>query len=461
MKERGVDLLKPYTRLSREAYFALADEARRQGIPVAGHVPLAVRATEASDAGQRSVEHFWGLKEECSEREDELRPRLEAELGERGSLDHYLSLLDSFSEERCGAVAARFVENGTWHVPTLVALEMYERIGDAGWLDDPRLRYVAAEEQEYWRSNLKQAADLWSGGLGATAAMNRRFREIVALMRAAGAGVMAGSDVGDPFVFPGFSLHEELELLVAAGLTPAEALRAATLSPAEYLEATDSHGAVAPGKLADLLLLDANPLEDIRNTQRIHAVVFDGRYFDRQALDDVLAGAEAAASRSGTVQVGSPTGVRDADRSIPAALKQVRSPAISGPSRPLRQPDVARLFGATKHQSLRRARETRMGDRVARAVRVEDCHGVAHRPFRGGIEALCPEAVESVEARHAVDGGPVREPLAQLAGDGGPRALGRRRFTAEWGDPLPRRHLQERDPTPIGRKVATGKPAGA
>jgi cytosine/adenosine deaminase-related metal-dependent hydrolase len=122
--------------------------------------------------------------------------------------------------------------------------------------------------------------------------------DIVFAMHRAGVRILAGSDAAWVGAFPGFSLHGELELLVAAGLSPAEALRAATLGPAEYLEATDSLGAVAPGKLADLVLLDANPLEDIRNTQWISAVVANGRYFDRQALDEVLAGVEAAASRS-------------------------------------------------------------------------------------------------------------------------------------------------------------------
>jgi CubicO group peptidase (beta-lactamase class C family) len=147
---------------------------------------------------------------------------------------------------------------------------------------------------------------------------------MVTAMRDAGVGILAGSDAGMPFIFPGFSLHEELELLVATGLTPAEALRAATLSAAEYLEAADSLGTIAPGILADLVLLDANPLDDIRNTQRIRAVIFGGRYSDRQALDKVLAGVEAAAGENDTVHVAPPTGVRETDRaSIIAALKQV------------------------------------------------------------------------------------------------------------------------------------------
>jgi len=115
-------------------------------------------------------------------------------------------------------------------------------------------------------------------------------------MHRAGVPILAGTDVGNPFVYPGFSLHDELGLLVEAGLTPAAALRAATLDPARYLGVADSLGSVARGKRADLVLLDADPLADIANTRRIRAVVARGRYLDRAALDALLAEAKRVAS---------------------------------------------------------------------------------------------------------------------------------------------------------------------
>lgn len=122
------------------------------------------------------------------------------------------------------------------------------------------------------------------------------FASLVREMQRAGVPLLAGTDPGEPFVFVGSSLHEELELFVDAGMTPLDALRTATLNPARYLGATDSLGTVAPGKVADLVLLDANPLENIRNTTRIHAVVLNGRYLDRSALDALLEQARAAAN---------------------------------------------------------------------------------------------------------------------------------------------------------------------
>jgi imidazolonepropionase-like amidohydrolase len=116
-------------------------------------------------------------------------------------------------------------------------------------------------------------------------------------MQKAGVQLLAGTDTGNPFCFPGFSLHEELALLVIAGLTPVEALRSATLNPARFLGLEKMLGTIEQGKVADLVLLDANPLEDVRNTQRINAVVSSGRLFDRNALNKMLAQAEAATNR--------------------------------------------------------------------------------------------------------------------------------------------------------------------
>jgi parallel beta-helix repeat protein len=326
LRQRGVDFIKTYDLLPREAYYGLADEAKRQGMQFAGHVPVEVRASEAADAGQRSMEHLVGVLEMCSEREDELRPQFIAQLGSEAPriLSSVLLMADSFSEERCAALYSTFVANGTWHVPTLL---VHDKAARMRWRDDPRLSYVTLAERAVWEEIQKYEVEtLWGADPGGFARLQRVMSDIVFAMHQAGVRILAGSDAAYVGAFPGFSLHDELELLVAAGLRPAEALRAATMGPAEYLEATDSLGTVAPGKLADLVLLDANPLEDIRNTQRISGVVANGRYFDREALDRLLADVEtAAAPASDTVHVAPPTGERDRDRaSVLTALEQVQ-----------------------------------------------------------------------------------------------------------------------------------------
>jgi imidazolonepropionase-like amidohydrolase len=112
--------------------------------------------------------------------------------------------------------------------------------------------------------------------------------EIIRLLHEAGVQFLAGTDLANPYIYPGFSLHDELSWLVSAGFTPAEALRAATLDPARFLGAADSLGSVELGKRADLVLLDGNPLQDIRNTTKIAAVVAAGRLYDREAVLKVL-----------------------------------------------------------------------------------------------------------------------------------------------------------------------------
>lgn len=120
-------------------------------------------------------------------------------------------------------------------------------------------------------------------------------------MRKAGVPIMAGTDVANPFIYAGFSLHDELNVLVKAGLTPMEALQSATLNPAKFVGMQDSLGTGTPGKLADLVLLNANPLADISNTQRISAVVFNWKLLDRQSLDKMLADVEENAKKNKSI----------------------------------------------------------------------------------------------------------------------------------------------------------------
>ena len=169
-----------------------------------------------------------------------------------------------------------------------------------GWPDDvlsdkATVRFVPARARTQWQQRAGAGpGDEIRGLLRPTWA---KRLENVRLLRDARVRILAGTDVGNPLLLPGGSLHQELALLVEAGLSPLEALQAATLNAARSLDRADSLGTIEPGKLADLVLLDDNPLEDIRNTQKIAAVVLNGRYLDRQALDDLLAAAERAANR--------------------------------------------------------------------------------------------------------------------------------------------------------------------
>jgi imidazolonepropionase-like amidohydrolase len=275
----GVDQIKVKS-MARDVYFAVMAEARALGLSVTGHVPTATTPEEASDAGQ-SVEHVSTLFDGTFQAARRGKPFV-AEV----------ALWRAGDEAR--ALFQRFVRNGTYVDATLVP---YERLANrlVAGLPDPDWQYTAA--------SARAEAEKQMGRVRYDAGPQPRvddpdLRELQAVTRMAhdaGVKLLAGTDVS--FInAPGFSLHDELELLVGAGLPPAAALRAATSNPAAVFPKLDT-GSIAAGKRADLVLLDANPLTDIRNARRIRAVVLAGKLFDRQALDRLLTEALELAER--------------------------------------------------------------------------------------------------------------------------------------------------------------------
>jgi imidazolonepropionase-like amidohydrolase len=266
----GADFVKVHGQLRPETYYAIARRARERGIVFSGHVSQAVGAANASDSGQRSLEHMLAIPAPCTAAESlALRPRfpVQSAVGRCRSTD-------------LSGLYAGFVRNKTWVTPTFVAaveIAKWPRRdlpGDslAGYLPDTLRKFVL--QLFPMPDSIPAGAD----SVG-TAMLAKRMRQ-AADMHRAGVGILAGTDAPLRNSPPGFGLHEELSMLVRGGLSPLEALRAATLAPALYLNATDSLGTVEAGKLADLVLLDANPLQDINNTRRIAAVVFNGKYID-------------------------------------------------------------------------------------------------------------------------------------------------------------------------------------
>jgi imidazolonepropionase-like amidohydrolase len=299
MKEQGADFIKVYSSLHRDAFYAIADEAKKQGLPFAGHLPTSVTACEASNAGQKSFEHMLGWFESCSTKSARIEQRENATPAARGQSGPVLAFLkqvddaERFDDKEAVELTRIFLKNDTWLTPTLSAREAATYIDEKISGNDFRLKYILPAMKENWKgSNIfsqataEQLAKLKSGFSTKLKAIDR--------VRRAGGRFLAGTDTGVPYIFPGFSLHDELALFVKAGLTPLEALQTATINPAKFLGREKELGAIEKGMLADLVLLDANPLADISNTKKINAVVVNGRLLDRQALDKVLADVEAA-----------------------------------------------------------------------------------------------------------------------------------------------------------------------
>jgi len=304
---QGVDFVKVQSILSRTAYFAVAVAAKQQRISFVGHVPDRVTAAEASDAGQKSIEHLTGVLRACSSSEPRLMeeqfrgaPKNETMQGSRArQVAWERELLSTYSERSCDALIAKFHANQTWQTPTLVLLrhDAYPTPqSDAAVAN--MLKYVPKAIVSKWQGARKKQDEFASAAqYELRNQLFDRSSQVVGKMQVAGVGVLAGTDSAAPELVPGFSLHEELVLMTQAGLSPMQALQAATKNPADFMGVIQKQGTVEIGKNADLLILGANPLDDIRNTEQIRAVVIRGRLLDRTALDNLLTKAAAFAAQ--------------------------------------------------------------------------------------------------------------------------------------------------------------------
>jgi imidazolonepropionase-like amidohydrolase len=288
LKSRGADFIKLQSLIPRDAVFAVADEARKQRISFQGHVPDSVRASEMAAAGMSSFEHLIGIFEGSSGREDDF---LEGDKTQAKFLANYDSA-------RAARLAATLARDQTWQCPTLV----WERGGNlldvTDFSQDTRAKYVPAFWKNVtWKKFTDQVkTEFNTDDLATRKTFLEKELEIVRLLHKAGVPFLAGTDTPPGvYIFPGFSLHEELQRFVDAGFTPLEALQTATVNPARFFHKEDQFGSIEKEHFADLVLLGANPLENIDNTQKIVAVFLNGRYFSSADLQKLLSSVEAAA----------------------------------------------------------------------------------------------------------------------------------------------------------------------
>jgi Amidohydrolase family len=298
LKSEGVDFIKVQERLDPQAYFAVARESKKQGIRFVGHVPDSISPAAASDAGQASIEHLTGILLACSSEEEKLRNEQLVQHPKNETSRQTIArqriwqqrVLDTYSPEKATQLFQKFVANGTWQVPTLpLLIDLAYLTPENEKSNDPNLKYVPQDVLGVWKQG-RHVALASRGEVDFTQrlALVNSSMAAVRNMFAAGVGIMAGTDSPAPNVIPAFALHEDLVDLVRAGLTPMQALQAATSKPAEFLGLQGQQGTIAPRLRADLVLLDADPLEDIRNTEKIEMVIVNGKILDRSDLDALL-----------------------------------------------------------------------------------------------------------------------------------------------------------------------------
>ncbi|MFJ2743682.1 amidohydrolase family protein [Streptomyces sp. NPDC087440] len=305
VKREGADFVKVYSRLSPEAYYAIADESKRQGIPFAGHCPDTLPMSRAATSGQRSIEHLHAMLLATSSRERDIRKALakvRIDPNDPSSLSRYGSwfrqvhplewqAMRSYDKGRARRLFDTLAEHGTYVTPTLTIHNHLERTADLP-TSSPDWKYLPAWSVASWPY-------VWEAMTGSrtpedTARIRRIYEHrltLVSEMHRAGVRLTAGTDTSTGYAVPGFSLHEELRLLAEAGLPTRDVLTTATTQAAQLLRLPTS-------RPADLLILNANPLTNIRHTRDIHSVVNAGHYLGPADRTRLLADVEKAAAES-------------------------------------------------------------------------------------------------------------------------------------------------------------------
>ncbi len=285
-KELGADFMKILSHLNREAYFAIAKQAKKIDIDFAGHLPESVSAFEAIKVGQKSLEHNLGILEATANGSDTNYTYFKSLKGEdlKWRIDMYDFLIQNHSKILLDSLIRQLANSDTWLCPTMAALNGIAYKKEDSFVYDYRNKYIPQDMVEQF-SNMSLKDTAWN------LVLRRKYefdKSLFKKMINGGVKFLAGSDFPCKQVYPGFSLHEELKILKDAGFSPLQALQTATLNPAIFLDKLDDYGTIDNNKIASILILNSNPLDKIENTKDIEAVFLKGKYFTRNDLDSLL-----------------------------------------------------------------------------------------------------------------------------------------------------------------------------
>jgi tetratricopeptide (TPR) repeat protein len=274
MKEDGYDFIKVLSLLPEHIYKVIADECAQSNIPFAGHLPYSVHPVQAAQLGQRSAEHLLFIQLACSAIEDSLRQNLNkvimSDASREAAVDAYHRLehacVPTFSQSKADSLFSQLGKFDMWQCPTLIVFHDYIYYDESKYENDPRKDFFPDSKPDVDPIEARERYKM----------IFNKNMELIPQMDAAGIKFLAGTDNE----FRGFALHDELQLLNDAGLSPLKTLQTATLNPAKFLSRDDSMGTINENKIADLVLLDKNPLKDIHNTRSINTVIYNGKICD-------------------------------------------------------------------------------------------------------------------------------------------------------------------------------------
>ena len=286
-KNEKVDFIKVYDQIPPESYKKLAIQAPKYGMHIAGHKPIFVSLKDAIVLGQRSFEHGRIFLTECFPNADSLRTSDNWRVFLSKSKE---SMVRDYNPELARSLMQLMKEHNAYWVPTLQTLKFEAFAHQTTFLQNPNLKYITYISKKLWwdgdiRNNKKR--NLSKEGKGISAGFYKAAKEQINMASEIGVPIMTGTDVTDSYVFAGFSIHNELEDLTKSGLTNLKALQSATIIPAKFVGVDKYYGTIEIGKIADLVILDKNPLDNITNSKTIYGVIMNGIYYDSNKIDEL------------------------------------------------------------------------------------------------------------------------------------------------------------------------------
>lgn len=288
------DFVKIYdSKISPEAYLKTISETEKRNLITSGHMPFTVKLNDAVDAGIDAVEHLYYIMKGCSSQESEITQQLiEKKIG---FWDAMPALISSYNYATAQNTFKNLKENNVYVVPTLHIGKTLSYLDEVDHSNDRYLKYISPSFKKTYQGRIKSAMNASKKARQDRKNLDAFFGELTKSLNDAGVGLLAGSDSGayNSYTYPGVSLHGELEQMVANGISPLEALRTSAPNGSKFLKQTHDYGSLVKGKISDLVLLDANPLQDIRNTTKIHTVVKGNTVLNKTKLQELLLSLDA------------------------------------------------------------------------------------------------------------------------------------------------------------------------
>jgi len=289
LEKLEVDFVKLYdSRISGENYLKAIEETEKRGMVVSGHMPFTVTLDETIEAGMDGIEHLYYIMKGCAENEKEVTEKLKS--GEMGFWDAMPALMNAYSDSTAENTFNKLKENDVFVVPTLHIGKTLSYLDEVDHSADPYLTYMGQGIIKTYEGRIRSALNASEEARENRKRLDTFFGQLAKSLNTSGVPLLAGSDCGafNSYVYPGISLHKELETMVENGISPLDALRTSTLNGAKFLKQTDGYGAISEGKVSDLVILEGSPLEEITNTQKIDFVIKGKQVFSKKQLQELL-----------------------------------------------------------------------------------------------------------------------------------------------------------------------------